>query len=117
MTTPVPPAVVSIVPEPDSRLDQLAAAYPSAKAGYDAAEAHLKMITTAIKAELAERAPGAPKVDLNAPHLLTPLRYQSRTSWGLDTTKLKAEAPEIYVRYAKQSTCWELRAVTKRGSS
>jgi hypothetical protein len=105
----VGPAVVR--PDSDSRLSQLAAGYTDAKAAADAAAARLKEITDAIKVELTNAAPGVTKVDLVHDSLASPLRLQAKTSWRLDTPKLKENEPEIYVRYAKQSTSWELRAV------
>lgn len=113
-TEPPPAAVVE--PTPDTRLAQLADAYTSAKAAADEADAHLKTITDAIKIELITAAPGSNRIDLKSPSLAAPLRMQSRTSWKLDTARLKAEDPETYVRYARQSSYWELRAVSGRSS-
>lgn len=106
-----------VVPEPGSRLEALAEAYAIAKPAVDAAKASLEEITDALKLELTNAAPGATRVDLNAPVLDAPLRLAARTAWRLDTTRLKAELPETYVRYAKQSTYWELRAIANRGRS
>lgn len=100
-----------------SRLEQLAEAYAVAKPAADAAKEHLDAITDAIKLELTMAAPGALRVDFTASCLDVPLRLQSKTSWRLDSTRLKTEAPELYVRYAKQSSYWELRAVPNRGVS
>jgi hypothetical protein len=100
-----------------SRLEQLAEAYALAKPAADAAKEHLDAITDAIKLELTMAAPGAHRVDFTAAALVAPLRLASKTSWRLDSKRLKTEAPELYVRYAKQSTYWELRAVTERGNS
>lgn len=115
MTAAEPSAAVAA--EPGSRLAELADAYAAAKPAADAAKARLDMITDAIKHELTMAAPSATRIDLTATGLEAPLRLAARSSWRLDTTKLKAEAPEIYVRYAKQSTYWELRAIARRGSS
>lgn len=98
-----------------SRLEQLAEAYAVAKPAADAAKEQLDAITDAIKLELTMAAPGALRVDFTAPCLAATLRLASKTSWRLDSTRLKKEAPEVYVRYAKQSAYWELRAVTVRG--
>jgi hypothetical protein len=117
MTEPIAPAPTVIAPEPGSRLEALAEAYAAAKPAADEAKARLDMITDAIKYELTQAAPGADKVDLQAPNLLAPLRLSARTSWRLDTTKLKAEAPETYARYAKQTSYWELRALGSRGGT
>jgi hypothetical protein len=104
------PIVVNAPPQ--SRLEALAAAYTEARPAADAATERLTGITDAIKLELANAAPGALKVDLVSPCLSTPLRLQAKTSWRLDTKTLKAEAPETYVRFARQSTAWELRQVS-----
>lgn len=96
---------------PDTRLAQLAAQYDLAKAEAAKAAEALKAITDGIKAELANAAPGETDVRLESPELEKPLRLSAVTSWRVDATKLKAEAPETYVRYAKQSTAWRLDAV------
>jgi hypothetical protein len=108
-STTIGPAVIR--PDGDSRLSQLAAGYTAAKEAADAAAVRLKEITDAIKVELTNAAPGITKVDLVHEALTSPLRLQTKTSWRLDTGKLKENEPEIYVRYARQSTSWELRAV------
>jgi hypothetical protein len=110
------PETIAIRAEPASRLEALAAAYLDAKPVADAATARLKEITDAIKAELAAAAPGAVKVDLISGVLATPLRLQAKTGWRLDTKRLKAEAPETYVRYAVQTTAWELKPLRGTGS-
>jgi hypothetical protein len=112
-TSTIRPAVVR--PDNDSRLSQLAAGYTAAKEAADAAAARLKEITDAIKVELTNAAPGVTKVDLVHDSLASPLRLQAKTSWRLDTEKLKENEPEVYVRYARQSTSWELRAVAPAG--
>lgn len=114
MTSPAPAAVAA---EPGSRLESLAEAYAQAKPAADAARARLEEITDALKLALSEAAPGAHKVELTAAALEVPLRMSARTSWRLDANRLKAEVPEIYVQYAKQTNYWDLRAVTNRGPS
>ena len=115
MTAPQTPAQhATVAPEPGSRLEQLAEAYAVAKPAADDAKARLDTITDAIKLELSMAAPGATKVDFHTPALTAPLRLASRTSWRLDSTRLKAEQPELYVRYAKQVSYWELRTATNR---
>lgn len=102
----------TIVPSEGSRLEQLAAQYDMARAEADKAAAALKAITDGIKAELAQAAPGETDIRLDSDLLAAPLRMLHKTSWRVDTKKLKSEAPEIYVRYATQSGSWELRAVS-----
>lgn len=111
------PARAVVAAESGGRLEQLAEAYAVAKPAADAAAAHLEMLTDAIKLELTMAAPGAEQVDFTAPALEVPLRLSARTSWRLDTKRLKAEVPEVYVRYAKQSSYWDLRSVSGRGSA
>jgi len=101
----------NITPAEDTRLAQLAAQYDLAKAESVKATEALKAITDAIKVELTNAAPGETDVRLESPELARPLRLTAITSWRVDATKLKTEAPEIYVRYAKQSTAWRLEAV------
>lgn len=114
MTYPVPEHA-TVDATPGGRLEQLAAEYARIKPAFDAAEDHLKAVIDAIKLELTYAAPGSTKVDLKAPALDRPLRLMAKTSWRLDTKKMKAEDPATYARYAVQNTCWELRAVTGGG--
>lgn len=112
MTAPVQPTgPVVVVPERDSRLDQLAARYDAVKARADAAAAELAEVKEAIKSELAT-APGAGgEAVLRSEHLYSPLRLHAVTSWRVDAKSLKASAPEVYVQYARQSTSWRLDVV------
>lgn len=102
---------VQRTPEPDTRLAQLHAAYTDAKAAAEEANARLKSITDALKAELAGADNGAPEgtrqYDLVGPDG-PPLRLTYVESWRIDTNKLKAQDPETYVRYAKKSGSWRL---------
>jgi hypothetical protein len=95
--------------QPETRLDALAAEYAQLKPLADATNARLKEITDGIKAELAVAAPGKTSVDFVSPMLDRPLRMTAKTSWRLDSKRLKAEDPGTYVKYAVQSTSWELR--------
>jgi hypothetical protein len=105
-------AALVVVPDSDSRLEQLAAQYDQAKAEAAKATEALTAITNAIKLELTNAAPGANDIRLDSPELAQPLRLFAVSSWRVDAKKLKAEAPEIYVRYATKSTAWQLRAVS-----
>ncbi|PXY33584.1 hypothetical protein BAY59_10915 [Prauserella coralliicola] len=104
--------MTEIKPEGGSRLDQLAAAYALAKPLADEAAEKLKAITDAIKVELTTAAPGEQSVDLVSEHLPKPLRAQYKETWRFDSKRLKADDPHLYVRYAKKSGSWELRAVS-----
>src|SRR6266566_3009872 len=105
--------MTAVTPDPDSRLGQLAAQYDLAKAEADKATTDLKAITDAIKLELINAAPGATSIDLVSEDLVKPLRLVAVSSWRVDAKKLKAEAPETYVRYAVQGTSWTLKRVSE----
>lgn len=105
--------VPAVRPAEGSRLQQLVALYPQVKAEADAAKERLETVKEAIKVELQQAAPGEPKVDLIADTLDRPLRLTWREQWRVDAKRLKAEAPEVYVKYAVRSTYWELRQVPR----
>jgi hypothetical protein len=108
-TAPIETPPVQVKPHGNSRLAQLHALYPDAKAKADAAAEELKAITDGIKAELVNQAPDAPRVDLiGASGPVLELRYVE--SWRLDAGRMKREDPETYVRFAKQSHSWRLAA-------
>lgn len=109
-TEQTPPAAQATVP-PGSRLEDLLATYAQLKPQADELAERLKAVTDAIKAELSAAAPGAQRVDVAHPVLAQPLRLSYVESWRLDTKRLKAEAPETYVRYAVKGGKWELRGV------
>lgn len=100
-----------VKPQPDSRLDQLAAEYAALKPLADEYAARLKAITDGLKRELTTAAPGQTEVLLTSSYLVAPLQLQAVTKWALDTKALKAKDPETYVRWARQSTSWTLRAL------
>jgi hypothetical protein len=101
-----------IQPKPDSRLEQLCGQYDVAKAEAEKAAAALKAITDGIKFELIQAAPGETSMTLVSDLVATPLQLSCSERWTVDTKKLKTEDPETYVRYAKKSTPWTLRAVS-----
>lgn len=101
----------AFTPEKDSRLEQLLAQYDGAKREAEAADARLKDLTDAIKLELQTAAPEAARVDVRSEVLERPLRLMAVESWHVNATKLKNEAPEIYVRYADKRTVWQLRRI------
>lgn len=105
---------VVVTPAPESRLEQLHAAYAEAKAQADEAAKRLKGITDAIKAELTAQHPGAPRLTLqsNAGPALG-LTYSE--SWRVDAKRLKAENPLVYVTYAVKSGSWRLAPVRGGG--
>lgn len=98
--------------EPGSKLEQLHAEYHRRKAVADSAAKELKGIVDALKVELTVAAPDQPKVELHG-EAGRPLALSYVESWRMDTKKLKAEQPLIYVTYASKSGSWKLEA--KRG--
>jgi hypothetical protein len=106
-TTETPWATV----DPGSRLDDLLAMYAALKPEADELATRLKTVTDAIKAELSAAVPGAQRVDVAHPALSQPLRLSYVERWELDTRRMKAEAPETYVQFARKSARWELRGV------
>lgn len=96
---------------PGSRLEGLLATYARLKPEADEAAARLKTVTDAIKVELTAAAPGAQRIDVAHDTLAQPLRLAYVERWDLDTKRLKAEAPETYVRYARKGGTWVLRGV------
>lgn len=100
----------AITAEPDSKLDQLLAAYAVLKPQAAAAAADLKAVTDAIKLELITAAPDSTAIEAHSASGPT-LRLVHSESWRLDSTRLKAVDPATWVRYAKKSGSWTLKAV------
>lgn len=111
LESPASPGAQVVIPETDTRLAQLLAQYDLAKAEADKAAETLRAITDAVKVELVNAAPGAHDIRVESPDLARPLRLFAVESWRVDAKKLKAEAPETYVRFAKKSTSWTLRSI------
>lgn len=110
MTTETATRNEPVVPEAGSRLKQLVATYARLKPELEELTERFEAAKASIKAELAEARPGETSVTLIDPLLDRPLRMTHKTSWRIDSKKLKKELPETYVRYAYQSSTWELRA-------
>lgn len=100
----------AVTAEPDSRLDQLIAARAMLKPQADELAARLKALNDAIKLELIEAAPDSTAIEVRGTSGPA-LRLVHSTSWRLDSTRLKAVDPVTWVRYAKQSGSWTLKAV------
>lgn len=113
MTNPQdPPSAPVVRPEPESRLDALAARYAHLKPQVDELTELLKTVTDAIKTEMALETSSAPRSLLASPHLPGYLLQSAyRESWRLDMKRLKAEHPLIYVQLAKKSGSWRLDPV------
>lgn len=99
-----------VVPDKDSRLEQLCAEYARLKPNVDEKSERLKTVTDAIKAELAAARPGESRVTLVSSKLPNPLKLVAKEAMRLDTKALKANDPYYYAKYAKKTTSWELRA-------
>lgn len=119
MTTPAlppPPNAVPPIPvvtaQSGSRLEQLAAEYERAHTAASSAKKILEDVVNAIKVELTNAQPGQPKVDFHSTALEKPLRMTAVTSWRVNTDKLKAEHPLVYVACARQGTTWKLGQVS-----
>lgn len=100
-----------------TRLEQLHAAYADAKAKADQATAELKVITDGIKAELTAAAPeGSTKIELVSGTVPRPaLRLNWVESWRFDSVGLKKADRATYVRFAKKSGSWVLKAAPVGG--
>ena len=113
------PGAVDVRPEAGTRLAELHAQYSDLKAQADAAAERLKACTDGIKAEIAAQLPdGSTRGLLRDPAGQAPplaLTYAER--WSVDSRKLKAEDPEMYVRYAKKSGAWSLRVASGSAAS
>jgi hypothetical protein len=107
MTETAPPTNVKVAP--GSRLEDLLATYAHLKPQADELADRLKSVTDAIKAELTAAAPEALKIDVAHEALAAPLRLSYVESWTLDSKRLKAEQPALYVTYARKGGKWELR--------
>jgi hypothetical protein len=107
MSDPIP--VPAVQPTPGSRLDDLLAVYAGLKPQADEIATRLKTVTDAIKTELLAAAPGAQRVDVAHTALAQPLRLSYVETWTLDTKRLKAENPALYVAYARKGGSWQLR--------
>lgn len=98
-------------PDPETRLDQLLAEYATVKPLADKYAAQIKAITDGIKSELTTLHPERTEIMVVGDALANPLRLEAVQQWRIDTPRLKAEKPELYVRFAKQSTTWRLSQV------
>lgn len=109
MTDQQTPPVTRAEVQPGSRLDDLLAVYAGLKPRADEIATRLKAVTDAIKTELMTAAPGAQRIDVEHVALPQPLRLSYVESWTLDTKRLKVEAPETYVAFARKGGSWQLR--------
>jgi predicted phage-related endonuclease len=109
VTVKIPAAQVQA--EPGSRLEALLAQYDDLRAKSEEAAARFDALTAAIKNELAMAAPGHAAVETDSPDLRMRLRLVQVESRRIDSKRLQAEAPDVYERFVKKSTAWQLKAV------
>ena len=107
---PPAPPTPQITPVAGSRLEQLLAQHDEARAAAKAAEERLKAITDGIKAELVAAAPNHARIVATSQYLAKPLVLRAEFQNRLDTTKLKADYPELAANYTKQVSFWKLEA-------
>lgn len=112
MSAPIPETEPMLLqPGEDDKLTALHAEYAAAKAQRDAAEERFKTVSDRLKTALFEAIPeGERRIELRSVGG-RPLRLVHSESWRIDSTRLKRESPETYVRYAKKSESWSLRVV------
>lgn len=93
---------------PGSRLEDLLSQEHAAEAAAREAAERLKGVRDAIKAELTQAHPGIERFDIMG----TPHRPAKQLTWvntvRLDTRRLKAEQPLLYVEYAEFGGKWVL---------
>lgn len=106
----VEPEPLTVTADPDSRLAQLQAIYAERKAAADAASKELKAVIDAIKLELTSLDSDERRFELTGTATAPALRLTYIESWRLDSTRMKQQDPETYVRYAKKSGSWTLKA-------
>lgn len=102
-----------VTPEPDSKLEQLAAEHDDAKAALEKATERYKLVKDALKSELVRAAPGKTEIRLNSDYLARPLKLVAKKgAMRLDSDRLKAERPDIHEQYLKQGRpSWTLSVV------
>jgi len=114
MTAPNDPgAVATAIPgaplvtaEPDTELAQLVAEFDRLDAEVKERSAELDSVKARLKVALQELKPGEAEVLLTAPGLAKPLRMWFQEKYVLESARMKREAPEIWVRWAKKSGIW-----------
>lgn len=113
---PIPAQPARVKPRKGSKLEALHAQYADAKAAADAATERLDAIKAGLKLALNQAHPDSPHVVLTGDAGPALEVVYNEGSWRLDTTRMKREDPETYVRFAKQgSPSWTLREVRGGG--
>jgi hypothetical protein len=99
---------VTVRPEPGSRLESLADRYERIKDKTQEDAAELDDVVKAIKAELANAAPGKTNILLDSPLLSVPLRMLGVVSRRMNVRALQKDYPQVYRDYSSESTSWRL---------
>lgn len=106
-----PPVVVALEDEPGklglNPLYQVRAEYAVAKDASAAAEERLKTAKSKLQQALSEAANGAYRSELRVPGF-KPMTLVYTEPWTVDTKRLKAEQPAVYVEFAKRGSRWTL---------
>lgn len=105
---------LTVTPVPGSRLEQLVSAYETLKARRDEAREALETCSDAIKAEVRGAYPGQKSFIITGSPHWPALRLTWSRPWRLDSRRMKAEAPRLYVQFAVRSDegQWDLRVAS-----
>jgi hypothetical protein len=113
-----PVQVVSVTPgfvgTTDNVFGYLRAEYAEAKQAADAAEERLKAAKGKLQTALSEATNGALRSALHVPGY-KPLTLTYGERWTVDSKRLKAEQPLVYVTYAKLGHSWTLQESRGQG--
>lgn len=105
-----PPVVVEAEPHnlnQTSELYDLRGRYAELKAAKDKATEEFDAVKGKLQTALAEASGGALRAELRVPGF-KPMTLIYTEPWRVDSKRLKAEQPAIYVQYAKQGSQWTL---------
>ncbi len=107
------PPPVQLTASPGTRLEELLAAYETAKAAKEEAVARFDAITDALKAEMATAAPqGSTDITLSGQSPGLPrLHLMWTRPYRFETKRFRADHPGLYVRYEVRGGQWGLRQV------
>lgn len=90
-----------------SRIIALRATYGEANRKAKAAADELKNAKSKLQAAIRETSETATRYVLNVPGF-SPILLTYSEPWGLNTERLKAEKPAVYVEYAEKGTRWTM---------
>lgn len=93
--------------QPGTELADLRARYAELKAAKDKATEEFDAVKTKLQAQLSEATEGATRSALYVDGF-KPMNLTYSEPWTVDSKRLQAEQPLIYVQYAKQGKRWTL---------